>query len=219
MKNSEAYRRYTILVSEVPTYRQLAFIDWIFGFEARGEGKGGRVRGCSKGEHPLPCRLPLYSRKLHMRVRRASTSCVTSLTILALSLGDSVVNHLARRWMDAVSQLRCKGRRRRMPPLTTLPWRDSRIRYLCGTSALGSDAVQLMQQRTGWPLWECHHLIPRDDAREERGGRERLWASTWIGVNSCFQSNFAWLVTSGSCGCGPFFSAPESLPIITAAHL
>jgi hypothetical protein len=32
-----------------------------------------------------------------MRVRRASTSCVTSLTILALSLGASVVNHLARR--------------------------------------------------------------------------------------------------------------------------
>ena len=41
--------------------------------------------------------LPLYSRKLHMRVRRASTSCETSLMILALSLGDRVVNHLARR--------------------------------------------------------------------------------------------------------------------------
>jgi hypothetical protein len=85
-----------------------------------------------------------------MRVRRASTSCETSLTILALSLGDSVENHLARRWMDAASQRHCEGRPRRMP-LTTLPWRDSRIRYLCGTSALGSDAVQLIQQRTGWP--------------------------------------------------------------------
>jgi hypothetical protein len=42
--------------------------------------------------------MPLYSRKLHIRVRRARTSCVTSLTILALSFGESVVNHLARRW-------------------------------------------------------------------------------------------------------------------------
>ena len=33
-----------------------------------------------------------------MRVRRASTSWDTSLTIFAFSLGDSVVNHLARRW-------------------------------------------------------------------------------------------------------------------------
>ena len=32
-----------------------------------------------------------------MRVRRARTSCDTSLTILALSLGDRVVNHFARR--------------------------------------------------------------------------------------------------------------------------
>jgi hypothetical protein len=42
-------------------------------------------------------RLPLYSRKLHMRVRRARTSWETSLMILALSLGERVVNHLARR--------------------------------------------------------------------------------------------------------------------------
>lgn len=42
--------------------------------------------------------MPLYSRKLHMRVRRDRTSWVTSLTTLAFSLGDSVVNHLARRW-------------------------------------------------------------------------------------------------------------------------
>ena len=41
--------------------------------------------------------VPLYSRKLHMRVRLARTSCETSLMILALSLGESVVNHLARR--------------------------------------------------------------------------------------------------------------------------
>jgi len=34
---------------------------------------------------------------LHMRVRRASTSCETSLMILAFSLGESVVNHFARR--------------------------------------------------------------------------------------------------------------------------
>lgn len=30
-----------------------------------------------------------------MRVRRERTSCVTSLMILALSLGDRVVNHFA----------------------------------------------------------------------------------------------------------------------------
>jgi hypothetical protein len=42
--------------------------------------------------------LPLYSRKLHIRVLLARTSCETSLTILALSLGDNVVNHLAKRW-------------------------------------------------------------------------------------------------------------------------
>jgi hypothetical protein len=41
------------------------------------------------------CRQPLYSRKLHILVRRASTSWETSLMILAFSLGDSVVNHLA----------------------------------------------------------------------------------------------------------------------------
>lgn len=41
--------------------------------------------------------LPLYSRKLHIRVRRARTSWVTSLTILALVLDGSVWNHFARR--------------------------------------------------------------------------------------------------------------------------
>ena len=48
-------------------------------------------------------RLPLYSKKLHIRVRLARTSCETSLTILALSLGDKVVNHLARRCGGRVS--------------------------------------------------------------------------------------------------------------------
>lgn len=37
-----------------------------------------------------------------MRVRLASTSCDTSLMILALSLGDSVVNHLASRYVNHV---------------------------------------------------------------------------------------------------------------------
>lgn len=56
-------------------------------FEVRGlAGWSGR---CRNG--------PLYSRKLHMRFRRARTSCETSLMILALSFGESVVNHLARR--------------------------------------------------------------------------------------------------------------------------
>jgi hypothetical protein len=40
---------------------------------------------------------PLYSSTLHMRVRRARTSWVTSLTILAFCLDGSVWNHLARR--------------------------------------------------------------------------------------------------------------------------
>ena len=38
---------------------------------------------------------PLYSRKLHILVRRASTSCETSLMIFAFSFGDKVVNHFA----------------------------------------------------------------------------------------------------------------------------
>jgi alpha/beta superfamily hydrolase len=36
-----------------------------------------------------------------MRVRRARTSCETSLMILAFSFGDRVVNHLARRYERA----------------------------------------------------------------------------------------------------------------------
>ena len=40
---------------------------------------------------------PLYSRKLHILVRRARTSCVTSFTILALVFGAMVENHFASR--------------------------------------------------------------------------------------------------------------------------
>lgn len=46
---------------------------------------------------------PLYSRKLHIRVLRARTSAVMSLTILAFSFGDSVVNHFARRYNPSLS--------------------------------------------------------------------------------------------------------------------
>ena len=42
-------------------------------------------------------RIPLYSKKLHMRVLRARTSCVTSLTIFAFAFCDIVIYHLARR--------------------------------------------------------------------------------------------------------------------------
>ena len=37
-----------------------------------------------------------------MRVRRARTSCVTSLTILAFDLGGRVVNHFASRTLPIV---------------------------------------------------------------------------------------------------------------------
>jgi hypothetical protein len=67
--------------------------------------------------------VPLYSRKLHIRVRRDSTSAVTSLTILALSLGPSVVNHFASRCgaEDVVSELLLAAAarwecRRNLPP-------------------------------------------------------------------------------------------------------
>lgn len=45
---------------------------------------------------------PLYSRKLHMRVLRARTSWVTSLTILFLALGAIVVNHFASRTLPCL---------------------------------------------------------------------------------------------------------------------
>lgn len=37
-----------------------------------------------------------------MRVLLDRTSCETSLMILALSFGESVVNHLARRWFEKI---------------------------------------------------------------------------------------------------------------------
>lgn len=46
---------------------------------------------------------PLYSRKLHMRVRRARTSWMTSLMILAFCLGGIVTNHFARRTLPKVN--------------------------------------------------------------------------------------------------------------------
>lgn len=52
--------------------------------------------------HSFPY-TPLYSRKLHIRVRRASTSCVTSFTILAFVLLGSVWNHFARRTLPEMS--------------------------------------------------------------------------------------------------------------------
>lgn len=66
--------------------------------------------------------MPLYSRKLHMRVRLARTSWETSLTILALSLGDRVVNHLARRWI--FEEVRLVGRR--------TPWLGTRATPAAG---------------------------------------------------------------------------------------
>jgi len=60
-----------------------------------------------------------------MRVRRARTSCETSLTILALSLGARVVNHLARRYWASAKATGIQGE---VP--TTLPCRESRMRYL-----------------------------------------------------------------------------------------
>lgn len=82
----------------------------------------------------IRARTPLYSRKLHMRVRRDSTSWVTSLIILAFSLGERVVNHLARRCQEKSRKVsrgelqdrghKSGGGRGR----TTLPWRERRIR-------------------------------------------------------------------------------------------
>lgn len=64
-----------------------------------------------------------------MRVRRARTSCETSLMILALSLGERVVNHLARRWVEGQWWAR-GGCGDDQGEHTTLPWRERRMRYL-----------------------------------------------------------------------------------------
>ena len=64
-------------------------------------GTKARLQEQGKGTESGPryeASVPLYSRKLHIRVRRASTSWVTSLMILAFSLGDRVVNHFANLW-------------------------------------------------------------------------------------------------------------------------
>lgn len=45
----------------------------------------------------IRCDLPLYSKKLHILVRRPRTSCVTSFTIFPFAFGGIVVNHLASR--------------------------------------------------------------------------------------------------------------------------
>jgi hypothetical protein len=103
--------------------------------------------------------------KLHMRVRLARTSWETSLTILALSLGDSVVNHLARR----CSEERRSGQNRDVhfmarqhgERLTTLPCRDSRIKYLLCSVHVRSflrckgDAYRIammLRETSGWSL-------------------------------------------------------------------
>lgn len=49
----------------------------------------------SKDNHVHSQDSPLYSKKLHILVRLASTNCVTSLTIFAFVLFGSVWNHLA----------------------------------------------------------------------------------------------------------------------------
>ena len=71
-KNSEAYRRYTTLESVV-------------------------VPISSSLLHHGAIYAPLYSKKLHILVRRARTSWVTSFTIFDLTFGASVVNHFASR--------------------------------------------------------------------------------------------------------------------------
>jgi len=78
-KNSEAYLRYTTFESiQIDIAHLLASHETIFKFN-------------------FYIYTPLYSRKLHIFVRRARTSCVTSFTILALTFGAIVVNHFARR--------------------------------------------------------------------------------------------------------------------------
>lgn len=64
----------------------------------------------TKGWKENPQGAPLYSRKLHIRVRRASTSCVTSFTIFAFAFGGIVVNHFARRTLPGFS-FHGKGKR------------------------------------------------------------------------------------------------------------
>lgn len=71
--------------------REVSYVGWRVGLVRGLRGGGGEGSA------------PLYSRKLHMRVRRASTSCVTSRTILDFSFGLRVVNHFERRCVVEIS--------------------------------------------------------------------------------------------------------------------
>lgn len=72
-----------------------------------------------------------------MRVLLARTSCVTSLTILAFSLGDRVVNHFARRYKGvsllvsakAVGVIRRRASHQRRNATAVLKTRDDRASY------------------------------------------------------------------------------------------
>jgi hypothetical protein len=77
-KKREAYRRYTTFVS---------------GWEVRFQ--------LISAAYP---HAPLYSKKLHILVLLASTSCVTSLTIFAFALGGMVVNHFASRTLPVTAR-------------------------------------------------------------------------------------------------------------------
>ena len=63
-----------------------------------------------------------------MRVRLESTSCETSLIILAFSLGESVVNHFARRFKEKFHLSLASNRRVGDEMHTTLPCLDKRMR-------------------------------------------------------------------------------------------
>ncbi len=63
-----------------------------------------------------------------MRVLRDSTSWETSLMILALSLGESVVNHFARRCCGGILSTSPLDDKVGDEVRTTLPCRDRRMR-------------------------------------------------------------------------------------------
>lgn len=111
----------------------------------------------------------MYSIKLHMRVRRARTSCEASFTIFALSFGDSVVNHLARRWKGGQT-----GRSSELAPaLTTLPCRDSKIMKL---SCQWDSRVNYWEAKlhTEWPCLLAVVVLIERWSREEFGVRNLL---------------------------------------------
>jgi hypothetical protein len=98
-KNRDAYRRYTTFVSDKSGRRQQE--SFFFGNESG----------------------PLYSMTLHMRVRRARTSWVTSLTILAFCLGGIVTNHFARRTLPDVKSGFSQSQD---GDWIDIPWRETR---------------------------------------------------------------------------------------------